>query len=909
MSTVSSSAWVDTHGAGIDDVLADVAAGRQRILLIEAAAGLGKTTLLRQLAHSAQQRGFAIASARLRPDSRRTPGAAIAEALGNDRTTPSAAEVARWLSHSGPAALVLDDAHFLDDGSARVLAELAHLAHAGAALIAVAFRPYRLPGALSGSLLELGELQQTRRLTLAPLTDVEGEAVVRAMRPDAEPRFCAECVWLAAGNPFLLSELVAWVAANRLDPVAGSTTGILKPLMPRGIRRFFSRQLDELGADALALAATLAWSEQAPSLPAATRIAGLDPQAATAAADLLLDNGLIAASDPLRFRSPLAATCVRAETPPALASELCVRAADVAAEQSAHPAASARHLLMAPPAGNPRVVERLTGLADREVEQGNTGAAATLLRRALDEDVDDLGAKASVRIRLGHVHLLQAHPTSAVALATSVPDVQNAADRAGTLLELGIASLAAGSARDAVLAFDSAREAAPPNNPRHAFAEASSAAAALLVPERQAAAAAEVERLLDAPGGKRSAREPELLVAAAWRRLAAGDPYEPTLQLLQRALSAQPTGDTTVGGYHHAALSALLAVIGEHDAAAAAWRAGHERARAAGSRLAERNLEASGALALVRRGYVREAAAACRPLLDSAEQGIELLRPVAAALLAVSLYETEATDDAMRAVAVGLQTAGDWELGRLLLQQARATICLARGELAQALAATHESEQLARALEIANPVIVPWQLLGALCYAHTGNPGRAAALLEEGVDAAETFGKPEGIALSLRIKAQLADPKPGLEQLERASELVRDASSELERAKVLIAYGEALHRLGRNRSARAFLRRGIDTAERIGATRASRLGLRTLIAAGGRPRRRRITGPDSLTPAERRVVALARAGARNRDIAEQLVITEKTVEWHLSRGYAKLGISSRAELRRKGSLDREKATA
>ena len=69
-----------------------------------------------------------------------------------------------------------------------------------------------------------------------------------------------------------------------------------------------------------------------------------------------------------------------------------------------------------------------------------------------------------------------------------------------------------------------------------------------------------------------------------------------------------------------------------------------------------------------------------------------------------------------------------------------------------------------------------------------------------------------------------------------------------------------------------------------------------LYSAGGRPRREALSGPESLTPSERRVAELAAEGHSNRDIAQTLYVTPKTVEVHLTSIYRKLGISSRATL-------------
>ena len=68
------------------------------------------------------------------------------------------------------------------------------------------------------------------------------------------------------------------------------------------------------------------------------------------------------------------------------------------------------------------------------------------------------------------------------------------------------------------------------------------------------------------------------------------------------------------------------------------------------------------------------------------------------------------------------------------------------------------------------------------------------------------------------------------------------------------------------------------------------------MAAGGRPRRASLSGPDSLTPSERRIVLLAAGGSSNREIAQDLFLSVKTVEMHLRNAYGKLQIESRAEL-------------
>ena len=92
------------------------------------------------------------------------------------------------------------------------------------------------------------------------------------------------------------------------------------------------------------------------------------------------------------------------------------------------------------------------------------------------------------------------------------------------------------------------------------------------------------------------------------------------------------------------------------------------------------------------------------------------------------------------------------------------------------------------------------------------------------------------------------------------------------------------------------LRDGLDLAHRCRATPLADRAVEELRAAGGRPRRRAGTGADALTASELRVAELAAGGVSNREIAQSLFVTLRTVELHLSNAYSKLEIRSRHEL-------------
>ena len=112
----------------------------------------------------------------------------------------------------------------------------------------------------------------------------------------------------------------------------------------------------------------------------------------------------------------------------------------------------------------------------------------------------------------------------------------------------------------------------------------------------------------------------------------------------------------------------------------------------------------------------------------------------------------------------------------------------------------------------------------------------------------------------------------------------------------LLELGAALRRTGRRRDALDPLRGALDVAAQCGAAAIAERARGELALAGARPRRDMITGRDALTAGERRVAELAAEGDTNREIAQNLFLSLKTVETHLGHVYKKLGISSRQQL-------------
>jgi DNA-binding NarL/FixJ family response regulator len=116
-------------------------------------------------------------------------------------------------------------------------------------------------------------------------------------------------------------------------------------------------------------------------------------------------------------------------------------------------------------------------------------------------------------------------------------------------------------------------------------------------------------------------------------------------------------------------------------------------------------------------------------------------------------------------------------------------------------------------------------------------------------------------------------------------------------ARARLSYGEWLRRVGRRTDARAQLRQAHDRFAATGAHGFAERARRELLATGEKVRKRRDDTHDHLTPQERHIARLAQDGRTNPEIGATLFISDRTVEWHLRKVYAKLNITSRRELR------------
>jgi DNA-binding CsgD family transcriptional regulator len=160
---------------------------------------------------------------------------------------------------------------------------------------------------------------------------------------------------------------------------------------------------------------------------------------------------------------------------------------------------------------------------------------------------------------------------------------------------------------------------------------------------------------------------------------------------------------------------------------------------------------------------------------------------------------------------------------------------------------------------------------------------RVASLAELGRD------RPLGTALTVLYR--LLGPE-GREYLEEAERVLAGSGYNWNLAWVRAEKGALLRRENQAGAARELLEQALDYATRQGVEPLSTFAERELRLTGARPRRRLLTGVESLTPAEQRIAHVVAEGATNREVAQQLFLTVKTIESHLAHVYRKVDIAS-----------------
>jgi DNA-binding CsgD family transcriptional regulator len=273
-----------------------------------------------------------------------------------------------------------------------------------------------------------------------------------------------------------------------------------------------------------------------------------------------------------------------------------------------------------------------------------------------------------------------------------------------------------------------------------------------------------------------------------------------------------------------------------------------------------------------------------------------LYRVLIAGVLVDALVEQgdlDAAEEVLRPLDADAETAS---LTAAVLRFARGRVRVARRRAADGLADLLAVGALTDRVQVSCPSYLPWRSEAALAYHALSDQSSALRLAEEEVELARVFAAPRALGVALRALGVITDGRAGEALLREALECLERAGSPIERARVLTDLGALLRRGNRRTEARSLLRDALDAAHRAGARPLAERAETELRATGARPRRVTLTGPDALTASERRIAELAAQELTNREIAQELFVTARTVEGHLTSVFRKLQLTSREEL-------------
>ncbi|HYI35228.1 MAG TPA: LuxR C-terminal-related transcriptional regulator, partial [Thermoleophilaceae bacterium] len=791
-----------------------------------------------------------------------------------------------------------DDAHWADDPSLRFLHFLTSRLEDLPVLLLVGTRPSE--EALSDLLPMLASGPGARNLAPAPLSDAAVQEWVRsALGAQAEDEFCRACHAATNGNPLLMSELIREVASERMAPTASEAARV-EALGPQGVSRVVLLRLGRLPAAAPALARAVAVLGDSANATLAASLAGTSTEEAATAVDALRDAEILTGHDPLGFVHPIVRAAVYEDIAPGERGQLHAHAAQLLSQWGRPSEEVAAQLLATDPGGHDWVVGALRDAAGRALALGDSEVAVTYLARALAEPPPDAD-RARVLAELGGAEALTgasdavAHLEQAIDLSTDPRDHANAAlELAGLLKFAGDSVRAVEVLEEAVAALgDADAELAERLQVELIGSAYISVAARRMLADRIAT--------FEDPG-----RPPETflerfkLAAMCFDAFAEGRPAEEVARLATRALAGGDLPTDPVAGGHAFVSAAIGLQFAEHyEEADRLYTGALEDARRQGSGVSFAAASSLRSLVNYRRGRLSEAEADARAALDLAGDvhGSQGFLSAALGTLVYTSLDRGTVDAELEQLAERflVEQATD-NLPYTHALHSRACLLVERGELRRGL-----EELLAagrRELEwgAVNPAITPWRSSAALVHAALGEQDQAVALAAEEVELARAFGAPRCLGLALRALGVVQGGAEGRATLADAVDVLERSAAKLELARALVDLGAATRAGGDREQARINLSRGLELATECDARALAESARNELLAAGARPRRTAVTGVGALTPSERRVAEMAAEGMVNREIAQALFVTEKTVETHLGKAYAKLKVKSRKQL-------------
>ncbi len=913
--------------ASIDAAIAGAQSGAGKLIILEGPAGIGKTSLLAEGRVRAVNSGLAVLSARAseleaafsfgvvrqlfetavatapNEEQSRLLGGAAGQAarLFSSGGSPEGAEEdvyallhgLYWLtvnlSESGPLALAVDDLQWSDPSSLHWLTYLARRLEGMPVCVFATLRPIEEEHPLLTDLLADAATAIVRPNALsAPSVS---ELVQQELGADAEEAFSLACHHATGGNPLLLRELLRTLAGEDVAPVAASVP-VVDRLAPDAVTRSVRLRLGRLPAEAARLARVVAVLGDRAEREQAAALANLERREIAPAAAALARMDLLRPEPPFSFVHPLVRNAVYESIPAQEREAEHARAAEVLAELEAPPEQIAAQLLLAAPESVPRAAELLRDAADRAASEAGLDSAARYLARALEEPLED-DERGELLLELGAVEANLGAPNLIAHLREAVSLAREPNRRAEASLALGHALYWAGEEEEGVDVLDRALAEHTGLNVelRHRL-EAELVVNATRVPSQYVRARerlAQLDVTVDEGPGARV-----LVAGQAYHETAGGGDAERAATVALAALTAMSEEERarnyTGGAY-------VLLRTDRLDEGVRLLDATLSDVRRRGAVFHFSSLSMTRAIFQYMRGALIDAEADGRAALETLPHREVWIRPAAHGWLAQILVERGAAEEAAGLLDAVEATVSSDAFSRAPLLRGRALVEAARGDHRAALAHALElGDALASFGHTIPAASYPaWRSLAALEHHALGETQDARPLAQEEVELSRAWGVASTLGRALRI-CGLIEGGEGIGLIRESVAVLEPSPARLEHACALADLGAALRRANRRAEARDHLRQALELAERCGATLLAERAHEELIATGARPRRVVQTGAAALTPSERRTAAMAAEGLSNREIAQALFVTLRTVEMHLSNAFRKLDISSRTQL-------------
>ncbi len=790
-----------------------------------------------------------------------------------------------------PLLVLVDDAQWVDQSSADALLFATRRLHADRAILLFAARDgdgrsFEAPGIETVSLegLEQGDASRL----LASQAEVSSSV--------ADRLYAA-----TGGNPLALVELPRLLSAGQLSGVDP-----LEELVPAGtgVEQAFARRAEALPDDTrrALLVAAVSISNAAEVIVDALASLGIDVRALEPAEDAGL---LEVVNGKVEFRHPLVRSAVYHAAPPSERRAAHRAMADACRDSG--PEERAWHLAAAAVGPDDGVAAALEQAAEEARRRSGFAAAATALERAARLTLEP-EAKTRRLAAAANAAWLAGRSEAAEALVDeTLVSVKDPELRATVLRLRGAIDYFRGrgdTASEALLEAIELLEGFDRDGAVAAAADAVNALVRIRKPELALETAQRGKLLAPQDGGETDVAATTALGYALCfnGRYAEAEPH------LQRAVELAETTTTMSSPLEAVRLATALAWLGRFDDARELLSRAVDHARAVGAVGSLPLLLAGSGWQGLHAGRWNEAQADAGEAVELAGEFGHPATGVLALGILTWVHALRGDESACRSYGDetrGRADAHGFRLDGLLVSVCFGLLHLGAGRVDEAISELEEIASYAEERRLMIPGVAP-QLELAEAYVRAGRVEDARDLVAA-YERSELGAGPYLTVVSKRLQALLADEDEFASRFEDALSLHAAVSSPFALARTRLCYGERLRRAGRRVEAREHLRAALDVFESLGAAPWSERARSELRASGERLRRREAIEAEQLTPQELQIALQVAEGKTNKEVGAALFLSHKTVEFHLSRIYRKLDMSSRAELIRRFAESGERA--